>query len=137
MVVVRREEYRYAFEDYAGLGSTNPILAAVMSLFMLALAGFPPTAGFAGKFYIFSAAVQSGHYVLALIGVLTSVISVVYYIRVIMLMYMYEPRAAGPVASIAPPALAVLGIAAFGILYMGVFPGGIMRLAERSVQLLF
>lgn len=137
MVVARREDYRYAFDDYAGLGSTNPLLAAVMSLFMLALAGFPPTAGFAGKFYIFSAAVQSGHYVLALIGVLTSVISVVYYIRVIMLMYMHEPRAGGQIASVSPTSLAVLGIAAFGILYMGVFPGGIMRLAERSVQMLF
>jgi NADH-quinone oxidoreductase subunit N len=109
-----------------------------MSLFMLALAGFPPTAGFAGKFYIFSAAVQSGHYVLALIGVLTSVISVVYYIRVIMLMYMQEPPAASrPVPSISLPCMAVLGITALGILYMGVFPGGIMRLAERSVHLLF
>jgi NADH-quinone oxidoreductase subunit N len=135
--VARREEQGYAFDDYAGLGSTNPFLAAVMALFMLALAGFPPTAGFAGKFYIFSAAVQSGHYVLALIGVLTSVISVVYYIRVIMLMYMQEPPQGAQMAPVSPTALAVLGITAVGIVYMGVFPGGIMRLAERSVQMLF
>ena len=137
MVVTRREDQGYAFDDYAGLGRTNPLLAAVMSLFMLALAGFPPTAGFAGKFYIFSAAVQSGHYVLALIGVLTSVISVVYYIRVIMLMYMQEPRTDRQIASVSPTALAVLSITVVGILYLGVFPGGVMRLAERSVQLLF
>jgi NADH-quinone oxidoreductase subunit N len=137
MVVARREEQHYAFDDYAGLGTTHPLLAAVMALFMFALAGFPPTAGFAGKFYVFSAAVQAGHYVLALIGVLTSVVSVVYYARVVMLMYMHEPNGAAPILRLAPTTTAVLGITALGILYMGIFPGEIMRLAERSVQLLF
>ena len=137
MVVARREEQHYAFDDYAGLGTTHPLLAAVMSLFMFALAGFPPTAGFAGKFYVFSAAVQAGHYVLALIGVLTSVVSVVYYARVVMLMYMHEPNGAAPALRLAPTTKVVLGITALGILYMGIFPGGVMRLAERSVQLLF
>ena len=88
MIVARRDDQRYAFNDYAGLGATNPALAAIMSLFMFALAGFPPTAGFTGKFYVFSAAAQSGYYVLGVIGVLTSVISVVYYARVVILMYM-------------------------------------------------
>jgi len=137
MVVARREEPYYAFDDYAGLGTTHPLLAAVMALFMFALAGFPPTAGFAGKFYVFSAAVQAGHYVLALIGVLTSVVSVVYYARVVMLMYMREPNGAAPIPRLAPTTTAVLGITALGILYMGIFPGEVMRLAERSVQLLF
>ena len=137
MVVARREEPHYAFDDYVGLGTTHPLLAAVMALFMFALAGFPPTAGFAGKFYVFSAAVQAGHYVLALIGVLTSVVSVVYYARVVMLMYMHEPNGAAPLPRLAPTTTAVLGITALGILYMGIFPGEVMRLAERSVQLLF
>jgi len=149
MVVARREagpegpaptqsrQQPYAFDDYAGLGTTNPLLAAVMALFMFALAGFPPTAGFAGKFYVFSAAVQAGHYMLALIGVLTSVVSVVYYARVVMLMYMHEPNGAAPMLRLAPTTKVVLGITALGILYMGIFPGGVMRLAERSVQLLF
>ncbi|MGE3540590.1 MAG: NADH-quinone oxidoreductase subunit N [Candidatus Tectimicrobiota bacterium] len=137
IIVARREEQRYAFDDYAGLGTTNPLLAAVMSLFMFALAGFPPTAGFAGKFYVFSAAVQAGHYVLALIGALTSVVSVVYYARVIMMMYMREPDGRQPLPRLAPSTMAVLGITALGTLYLGLFPGGVMRLAERSVQLLF
>jgi NADH-quinone oxidoreductase subunit N len=137
MVVARREEQHYDFDAYAGLGTTHPLLAAVMSLFMFALAGFPPTAGFAGKFYVFSAAVQAGHYVLALIGVLTSVVSVVYYVRVVMLMYMHEPNGAAPMLRLAPTTKVVLGITALGILYMGIFPGGVMHLAERSVQLLF
>jgi NADH-quinone oxidoreductase subunit N len=137
MGVARREELQYAFDDYAGLGTTHPLLAAMMALFMFALAGFPPTAGFAGKFYVFSAAVQAGHYVLALIGVLTSVVSVVYYARVVMLMYMREPNGATPIPRLAPTTMAVLGITALGILYMGIFPGGVMHLATRSVQFLF
>jgi NADH-quinone oxidoreductase subunit N len=109
----------------------------MMALFMFALAGFPPTAGFAGKFYVFSAAVQAGYYGLALIGVLTSVVSVVYYTRVVMLMYMREPNGAPPIPRLAPTTMAVLGITAVGILYMGIFPGGLMRLAEHSVAFLF
>jgi NADH-quinone oxidoreductase subunit N len=137
MVVARREGPLYAFDDYAGLGTTHPLLAAVMALFMFALAGFPPTAGFAGKFYVFSAAVQAGYYGLALIGVLTSVVSVVYYTRVVMLMYMREPNGVHPIAHLTPTTMAVLGITAVGILYMGIFPGGVMRLAEHAVAFLF
>src|SRR5262247_272170 len=137
LVVARREGPLYAFDDYAGLGTTHPLLAAMMALFMFALAGFPPTAGFAGKFYVFSAAVQAGYYGLALIGVLTSVVSVVYYARVVMLMYMHEPNEAQPLPRLAPTTMAVLGITAIGILYMGIFPGGVMRLAEHSVAFLF
>ena len=137
MIVARRDDQRHAFDDYAGLGTTNPALAAIMSLFMLALAGFPPTAGFAGKFYVFSAAVQSGYYVLALIGVLTSVISVVYYARVVILMYMHEPAAAAPRIRLAPTSMAALGVTVFGVLYLGIFPGGVMHLAARSVAFLF
>ena len=137
MIVARRDDQRYAFNDYAGLGATNPALAAIMSLFMFALAGFPPTAGFTGKFYVFSAAAQSGYYVLAVIGVLTSVVSVVYYARVVILMYMYEPDAAAPRLRLAPASMACLGVTVFGVLYLGIFPGGVMQLAARSVAFLF
>ena len=137
MIVARRDDQRYAFTDYAGLGATNPALAAVMSLFMFALAGFPPTAGFTGKFYVFSAAAQSGYYVLAVIGVLTSVVSVVYYARVVVLMYMHEPDAAAPRLSLAPTSMACLGVTVFGVIYLGMFPGAVMQLAARSVAFLF
>ena len=137
MIVARRDDQRYAFSDYAGLGATNPALAAIMSLFMFALAGFPPTAGFTGKFYVFSAAAQSGYYVLAVIGVLTSVVSVVYYARVVILMYMHEPDSAAPRLRLAPASAACLGITVFGVLYLGIFPGGVMQLAARSVAFLF
>lgn len=137
MVVARKGEQHYAFTDYAGLSTTNPLLAAVMTLFMFALAGFPPTAGFAGKFYIFGAAVQSEHYALALIGVLTSVISVVYYTRVVTMMYMREPTSERAMAHVSPTTGALLSLTALGTLYMGIFPGSVLRLAERSVQFLF
>jgi NADH-quinone oxidoreductase subunit N len=136
-VVAKQGDERYAFDDYAGLGTTHPWLAALMTLFMFALAGFPPTAGFAGKFYIFSAAVQSGYYSLALIGALTSVVSVVYYARVVIMMYMHEPDGVLQRTPIAPATVALLVLTAFGTLYLGVLPGGVLRLAEQSVQFLF
>ena len=64
-----------------------------MTVFLLSLGGFPPTAGFVGKWYIFSAAVRAGYYDLAIIGVLTSVVSVFFYLRVVVMMYMAEPAA--------------------------------------------
>jgi NADH-quinone oxidoreductase subunit N len=137
MAVSRHGDHQYQFSDYAGLGSTNPLLAAVMTLFMFALAGFPPTSGFAGKFYIFNAAVQQDHYSLAIIGMLTSVISVAYYARVVMMMYMREPSLPRERAQVSPATVTVLGLTALGTLYLGVFPGSVMRLAERSVGFLF
>ena len=137
MIVARRDDQRYAFNDYAGLAATNPALAAIMSLFMLALAGFPPTAGFTGKFYVFSAAAESGYYVLAVIGVLTSVVSVVYYARVVVLMYMHDPDPESSPLRPAPASIACLAATVFGVLYLGIFPGGVMDLATRSVAFLF
>jgi NADH-quinone oxidoreductase subunit N len=135
--VAPRGEHHYAFSDYAGLGSTHPFLAAVMTLFMFALAGFPPTAGFAGKFYIFGAAVQSGHVALALIGLLTSVVSIVYYARVVMMMYMREPSGTRSITQLSPTTVTILGLTALGTLYMGIFPGSVLHLAARSVHFLF
>jgi NADH-quinone oxidoreductase subunit N len=137
MVVAKPGDHRHTFDDYTGLGTTHPWLAALMTFFMFALAGFPPTAGFAGKFYIFSAAIQSGYYSLALIGVLTSVVSVVYYARVVIMMYMHEPGGEQQRLPVAPTTVALLAMTAFGILYLGVFPGGVLRLAQQSVQYLF
>jgi NADH-quinone oxidoreductase subunit N len=76
--------------DYAGLGRRYPALAAAMAIFMLSLTGVPPTLGFVGKFYLFSAAVQGQFYLLAVIGVLTSLISAYYYLRVVVIMYMRD-----------------------------------------------
>src|SRR4051812_48922760 len=79
--------------DYAGLWTEHPTLAALMTVFLLSLGGFPPLAGFIAKWYVFTAAMQAGHVELAIIGVLTSVVSVFFYLRVIVMMYM-TPNAA-------------------------------------------
>ena len=77
-------------KDYAGLGRKYPALAAAMTIFMLSLIGLPPTLGFVGKFYLFSSVIAGGFYGLAVIGVLTSLVSAYYYLRVVVTMYMQE-----------------------------------------------
>ena len=76
--------------DFAGLWRSRPALAGLMTVFLLSLGGIPPTAGFIGKWYIFTAAIREGHYWLATIGVLTSVVSVFFYLRIVVMMYMTE-----------------------------------------------
>jgi NADH-quinone oxidoreductase subunit N len=76
--------------DYAGLGRKHPALAAAMTVFMLSFTGIPPTLGFVGKFYLFRSVLEGGFVPLALIGVLTSLISAYYYLRVVVIMYMQE-----------------------------------------------
>jgi NADH-quinone oxidoreductase subunit N len=79
-----------AISDYAGLGRKYPALAAAMTIFMLSLTGFPPTLGLVGKFYLFRAVLSGGYVGLAIIGVLTSLISAYYYLRVVVTMYMQD-----------------------------------------------
>ncbi len=78
-------------EDLKGLGKTNPLMALALAVFMFSMAGIPPLAGFFGKFYVFLAAIESGLYTLAVIGVLTSVVGAFYYLRIVKLMYFEEP----------------------------------------------
>jgi NADH-quinone oxidoreductase subunit N len=77
-------------EDYAGLGKKNPMLALAMLIFMLSFTGIPPTIGFAGKFVVFRAVIEGGFYWLALLGVLTSLVSAFYYLRIVRIMYMQD-----------------------------------------------
>src|SRR4030095_10465909 len=77
-------------EDYAGLSKKHPALALAMTIFMLSLIGLPPTIGLVGKFYLFRAVIDGGFYGLAIIGVLTSLVSAYYYLRVVVTMYMRE-----------------------------------------------
>jgi NADH-quinone oxidoreductase subunit N len=121
--------------DYAGLGFRRPVLSACMALFMFSLAGLPPTAGFMGKFLIFSAAVE-GHYPgLAVIGLLNSVISVYFYLRPVVIMYMDEPTIERPKV---PSAAAIwaAALSALGTLQFGLFPGRLLDLARQSVAAL-
>jgi NADH-quinone oxidoreductase subunit N len=131
------DEVRESYRDFGGLGFKRPFLALAMSLFMLSLAGFPPLAGFTGKFYIFRAAVLSGNTLLAVIGVLNSLLSVVYYLRVIVAMYMEE--GGGPAKSFiqSPFLYGAVALAMIGTLYLGILPARALewsRLAFFSLE---
>lgn len=126
----RRDREYVDILDFSGLSEKQPALALVMALFMISLAGFPPTGGFVGKFYIFRAAVNADLVVLAIFGVLNSVVSVYYYLRIVVLMYMSEPAeepAPAPVGSLL--GLSVV-VAAVGLLVLGVWPAGVTNLAQ-------
>jgi len=123
--------------DFAGLWRTRPALAGLMTVFLLSLGGFPPMAGFIGKWYIFSAAVQEGHYWLAVIGVLSSVVSVFFYLRVVVMMYMTEEGAAPARPHISVPAMAALGFAMLATFYLGVLPTRVLDYAVESAKAIF
>jgi NADH-quinone oxidoreductase subunit N len=120
-------------ESFAGLARSRPGLAALMTLFMISLAGIPGTAGFMGKWQVFAAAVAAGEVPLAILGVLTSVVSVYYYLRVPVLMYMREPGEERPRQQIGSFEFVVLGICAFAVLYLGITPNGWWLLGDVHV----
>jgi NADH-quinone oxidoreductase subunit N len=123
--------------DFAGLAHSRPGLAALMTVFLLSLGGFPPTAGFVAKWYILAAAVQDGHYWLAVIGVLSSVVSVFFYLRIVVMMYMTEEAAAPVRPPISTPAMAALAAAMLVTFYLGVLPTRVIDAALQSIQTIF
>jgi len=110
-------------DDFSGLASRRPALAALMTLFLLSLAGIPGTAGFMAKFYLFVAAVNADQIFLVLILVATSLVSVFYYLRLPIAMYMREPRDE-PIAETSSSELVVLAVCAAAILYFAFFSQG-------------
>lgn len=113
-----------SYEDLAGLGRRHSAVALVFSLFLLSLAGIPPTAGFFGKLAVFQAAIDAELYALAVIGLLNSLVGAYYYLRVLVYLYMREPAPAAPRAlPMRSGSVAVaLGVAAFLVLWWGIFP---------------
>jgi NADH-quinone oxidoreductase subunit N len=123
-------------EDYSGLGKRSPLLAAILTIFLLSLIGIPITGGFFAKFYVFSAALQANLVGLAIVGVLNSAVAAYYYLRVIVVMYMREPRQDAPVTPI-PAGLGIaLALSLAATIYLGVLPGRVLEYAGRSVELL-
>jgi NADH-quinone oxidoreductase subunit N len=123
--------------DYAGLWNSHPALAGLMTMFLLSLGGFPPTAGFIAKWYVFSAAVGAGYYGLAVIGVLSSVVSVFFYLRIVVMMYMHE-RDARPLPPPVPTvAMVGLALSLAGVMYLGVLPARVLDWAQASVSTIF
>src|SRR5207249_5094404 len=119
-ILSRSEDKMVNLTDYAGLGTKRPGLAAVLSLFLLSLAGVPGTAGFAGKFFIFRAALESRLIVLSIIGVITTVVSFYYYLYVIVQMYMREPKEEFSDVSVPASVKLALFVSAVGTLYLGI-----------------
>jgi NADH-quinone oxidoreductase subunit N len=118
---------------YGGLSGRHPVLALALTVFLLALIGMPPTAGFVGKFYLFSAAIQRGLVGLAVIAVLNSVVAAYYYLRLIVYMYMREPEGAPTTAFVTPAAVLALGVSAWATLQLGLWPGPVLAIAQRAV----
>jgi NADH-quinone oxidoreductase subunit N len=123
--------------DFAGLWRERPGLAALLAVFLLSLGGFPPTVGFVAKWYIFSAALQQNLVGLAIIGVLTSVISVFFYLRIVVMMYMSDESAPGHRPVLSPAAAAGIFLALIAVFYLGVLPGKLLAIAFESVKSIF
>lgn len=119
-------------EDYAGFAKSHPGLALLMLLYLFSLAGIPPTAGFFAKFYVLVALVEHGFVMLAVIAVLLSAVAAYFYIRIVMVIYMREPKRAFAPA-LTPLVRATLAVTAAGTIGIGLFPSWFLKLAQDSV----
>ena len=131
----REQDERVLISDLAGLGFRQPLLGLAMTVFMISLGGIPPTAGFMGKVYVFGAALDAGLVPLVIVGVLNSVISVFYYLRITVAMYMSEEAAGGPVevSWAAPGTIALLATLAL-TLWWGIQAQALLVSAQESVR---
>jgi NADH-quinone oxidoreductase subunit N len=125
--------------DYAGLWQRRPAIAALMAIFLLSLGGFPPLGGFIAKWYVFTAAIQGGYTWLAIIGVLTSVVSVFFYLRIVVMMYMTAGPAGLQDSRSAVPGMAgaALLVSAAIVFYLGLLPSRLLDIAAASVRTIF
>ena len=126
-----------SLDDFAGLGRRYPWLAACLSVFLLSLAGFPPTAGFLAKFYVFSGAVREGHVALAVAAVLASLVSVAYYLKVIVVMYMKDENGEVAIEQENPALYLVLFLCLFGTVQLGLWPGNLLALIRQALSVVF
>ncbi|GAB4432764.1 MAG: NADH-quinone oxidoreductase subunit N [bacterium] len=123
--------------DLAGKGFKYPFLGFLMVVFMFSLAGVPPTAGFSGKFYIFTSAVQANYISLAIIGVLNSAVSAYYYLRVLIYLYFKEYDGGISPSKVTPSTAVAMVLMVIGVLTFGVLPQKLFELTVRSVSYLF
>lgn len=134
--VILLEQREYAGEtyaDYAGLARRSPILAAMMLVFMIALTGIPPTGGFVGKIYLFAAAVEAGWIWVAVVGVLTSAVSLYYYLGIVVYMYLREGDEATPAPLRSPALVGAVACCAVVTVILGLVPGPLIELAKNSL----
>ncbi|MFZ5584957.1 MAG: NADH-quinone oxidoreductase subunit N [Thermodesulfobacteriota bacterium] len=120
--------------DLAGLHQRQPLLALTLLLALFSLAGIPPTAGFTGKFLVFMAAMQEGHFWLVLVGMINATVSLYYYLMVIKAAYLLPPGGKAPAVILSPPAKALNYAIIAGLVYLGVHPQPVLALAEDAVR---
>jgi NADH-quinone oxidoreductase subunit N len=132
-VLGRGRDERVLIADVAGLGFRQPFLSLAMAVFMLSLGGIPPFAGFMGKVYVFSTAVKAGLVPLVIVGVLNSAVSVFYYLRVTVAMYMQEPQGEPVPVAWTVPAVVGVAVAMLLTVWWGVQGHGLLAEAQRSV----
>lgn len=136
-VLIRDSREANQYADLTGMGFRQPFLAALLSLFMLSLLGLPPTAGFVAKYGIFSMAVQNGYVGLAVFGIVTSLVSAYYYLRVIVVMYFHPIPQGSPLAttpSIPFPLMFSLVFCGLAIIYLGLNPLDYLKMTILAVQ---
>jgi NADH-quinone oxidoreductase subunit N len=121
-------------DDYSGLGRRSPLIAALLTIFLISLIGIPITGGFFAKFYVFSAAMQSNLVGLTIIGVINSAIAAYYYLRIIVYMYMRDERIEAPVTRIPAGLGAAVAISLIATIYLGVLPNHVLNDAIRAAQ---
>ncbi len=132
ILVSAKGEERTSLTAYAGLARRSPVLAGLMTLFLLSLSGIPPLAGFIAKVEVFGAAVRAGHWQLVLVAVLASVVAAFFYLRVIVLMYMQEPDEERTLARPARIPLVTVSVPALLVVLFGVLPGIVLRFLESA-----
>ncbi len=128
-----KEEANLDLKSYSGLANRNPLLAALLAIFMFSLAGIPPFAGFFGKYYVFIAAIKANLTWLAIIGVMASVISVYFYLRVVVLMYFREPETEFTIERSSTGILAVV-ISVLLVIVIGIAPGSLIGLITSFLR---
>jgi NADH-quinone oxidoreductase subunit N len=121
-------------EDYAGLGRRSPVLAATFTFFLMSLIGIPITGGFFAKFYVLTAALKSNLAGLAIILVMNSAVAAYYYLRIIVMMYMREPRGEVPVAPLPGATTLALAVTVLVTLYLGVLPGRVLDYSTHAAR---
>ena len=125
-----KEETNLDLDSYAGLGTRSPFLAGLFALIMFALAGIPPFAGFFGKYYVFIAAIKSDLTWLAMVGILSSVISVYFYLRLVVIMYFKSSETEEKISYTSSEIIAVV-IAVIFVIILGLAPGTFIDLVTR------
>ncbi|MBI5325410.1 MAG: NADH-quinone oxidoreductase subunit N [Ignavibacteriae bacterium] len=130
----RKNEYNMDIRDYAGLSKTQPVIAAMMAIFMFSLTGIPPFAGFIGKYYLFASVIESGYVWLAIVAVIASLISIYFYIGLVISMYFKEPDEK-LIETEKGLSYITLTVASAALIIFGIFPSVILNLSHRGFNL--